>query len=68
VVVSLGMDDDALQRRLAGVETALAHLTEAVEEMAELVPEGPSARLIASHLKDAKDAFNRLLPRVGSPA
>ena len=55
------MSEDDLARRLTGVETALAHLTEAVEELTEAV--GPSAvtgGLIECHLRAAKNAFNRL--------
>lgn len=57
------MDEEELTKRLAGLELAVAHLTEAVEEIVKGLAPGtaPSSR-IESHLRDIRENFNRLVP------
>jgi uncharacterized coiled-coil protein SlyX len=59
------MDDEALAKRLALLELAVAHLTEAVEELAtSLDPSAaPKLSLIESHLRDIRENFNQVAPR-----
>ena len=56
-------DDDA--NRLTRLELAVAHLTEALEELAKpLTGDGaPSASLVGSHLRDVRRNFNPIAPR-----
>ena len=62
------MDDDVLLRRLAGLELAVAHLTEAVEELAKSLDPAttPKVSLIESHLRDIRENFNQLASRRGA--
>jgi uncharacterized coiled-coil protein SlyX len=59
------MEPDELAKRLAGIEMAIAHLTEAVEELAKVTdPEAtPSVSHIDSHLRDVRENFNRVAER-----
>jgi uncharacterized coiled-coil protein SlyX len=59
------MEDGELSRRLAGLELAVAHLTEAIEELVNAVDGGtaPSATRIRSHLRDVRENFNQVEPR-----
>ena len=59
------MEDGELSKRLAGVELAVAHLTEAIEELANAVDGGtaPSATRIRSHLRDVRENFNQVALR-----
>jgi uncharacterized coiled-coil protein SlyX len=59
------MEDGELARRLAGLELAVAHLTEAIEELVNAVDGGtaPSATRIRSHLRDVRENFNQVEPR-----
>ncbi|HLI73336.1 MAG TPA: hypothetical protein VKU86_05605 [Acidimicrobiales bacterium] len=59
------MDDDALLRRLASLELAVAHLTEAVEELAKSLDAtaSPKRSLIESHLRDIRENFNQVAAR-----
>jgi uncharacterized coiled-coil protein SlyX len=59
------MDDDALAKRLASLELAVAHLTEAVEELAKTLRPGetPVVSVIESHLRDIRENFNQVAPR-----
>jgi uncharacterized coiled-coil protein SlyX len=61
------MDDGELSKRLAALELAVAHLTEAVEELANGVDgnAAPSSTRIRSHLRDVRENFNQVAPRVG---
>jgi uncharacterized coiled-coil protein SlyX len=61
------MEDQELSRRLAGLELAVAHLTEAVEEMVKGIDgeEVPSVTRIRSHLRDVRENFNQTAPRPG---
>jgi uncharacterized coiled-coil protein SlyX len=61
------MDDGELSKRLAALELAVAHLTEAVEELAKGVDgdAAPSITRIRSHLRDVRENFNQVAPRVG---
>ena len=61
------MEDRELSRRLAGLELAVAHLTEAVEEMVDTLDgeEVPSVTRIRSHLRDVRENFNQAAPRPG---
>ena len=54
-----------LSKRLVAIETAVAHLTEALEELAKVVEPGatPSALLVASHLRDIRENFNQVARR-----
>jgi hypothetical protein len=54
-----------LSKRLVAVETAVAHLTEALEELAKVIEPGatPSASLVASHLRDIRENFNQVARR-----
>ncbi len=54
------MDDTS--KRLTCLEMAVAHLTEAVEELAKVVDPAatPSLSLIESHLRDIRENFNRV--------
>jgi len=56
-----------LSKRLAGLELAVAHLTEAVEEMAKTLDGevAPSVTRIKSHLRDVRENFNQVVPRSG---
>lgn len=58
------MEDTVLEKRFTSLELAVAHLTEAMEELAKtLDPEiGPSKSLIESHLRDIRENFNRITP------
>lgn len=57
------MDDPELAKRLAALDLAVAHLTEAVEQLARsLPPEAPAAALVRSHLRDIRENFNRVAP------
>jgi len=57
--------DDALAKRLASLELAVAHLTEAVEEMAKSLEPGahPVLSVIESHLRDIRENFNQVASR-----
>ena len=59
------MADFPLEKRLAGLELAVAHLTEAVEELARSLDPAahPSLSLIESHLRDIRENFNQIAPR-----
>jgi hypothetical protein len=53
------VDETTTEKRLTALELAVAHLTEAVEEMVTSLD--PAHRsLIESHLRDIRDNFNRL--------
>lgn len=56
------MDNEELSRRLACLELAVAHLTEAVEELAKVADASsrPSLSLVTSHLRDIRANFNRV--------
>ncbi|HTZ08021.1 MAG TPA: hypothetical protein VMB72_03050 [Acidimicrobiales bacterium] len=57
------MDDAELGKRLAALELAVAHLTEAVEELAHGLPAGaPSLALVRSHVRDIRENFNQVAP------
>jgi uncharacterized coiled-coil protein SlyX len=58
------MNEEDLSKRLAGLELAVAHLTEALEELAKVVDPSsrPSRSLISSHLHDIRENFNRVVP------
>jgi uncharacterized coiled-coil protein SlyX len=59
------MEDPVLSKRLTALELAVAHLTEAVEELAKtLGADGaPTASLVRSHLRDIRENFNQVAPR-----
>jgi uncharacterized coiled-coil protein SlyX len=59
------MDESELSRRLAGLELAVAHLTEAVEELTTTLDPGgaPSITRIRSHLRDVRENFNQVAAR-----
>ena len=59
------MDDDVLGKRLASLELAVAHLTEAVEELAKSLEPGsaPLVSVIESHLRDIRENFNKVATR-----
>jgi hypothetical protein len=59
------MEDEELAKRLAGIEMAIAHLTEAVEELAKVADPAatPSVALIDCHLRDVRENFNRVAQR-----
>jgi uncharacterized coiled-coil protein SlyX len=59
------MQDQELSKRLAALELAVAHLTEAVEELSgSLDPDGtPSVTRIRSHLRDVRENFNQVALR-----
>jgi uncharacterized coiled-coil protein SlyX len=59
------MDDGVLSKRLAALELAVAHLTEAVEELANALDgkTTPSVTRIRSHLRDVRENFNQVAPR-----
>jgi len=59
------MEDGELSKRLAGLELAVAHLTEAVEELANSLDgrAAPSITRIRSHLRDVRENFNQVAPR-----
>jgi len=59
------MEDAELSKRLAALELAVAHLTEAVEEMANSLDgeAPPSITRIKSHLRDVRQNFNQVVPR-----
>ncbi len=61
------MEDGELSKRLAGLELAVAHLTEAVEELASSLDgeAAPSITRIRSHLRDVRENFNQVAPRPG---
>jgi len=61
------MDDGELSKRLAALELAVAHLTEAVEELANTLDGKtvPSVTRIRSHLRDVRENFNQVAPRPG---
>jgi uncharacterized coiled-coil protein SlyX len=61
------MEDGELSKRLAGLELAVAHLTEAVEELADSLDgiPAPSVTRIQSHLRDVRENFNQVAPRAG---
>lgn len=56
------MEDQELSKRLAGLELAVAHLTEAVEELVKTTDTSADASLslIRSHLRDIRENFNRM--------
>lgn len=56
------MEDGELAKRLAALELAVAHLTEAVEELANSLDGGatPSITRIRSHLRDVRENFNQV--------
>ena len=60
-----GVSNAELSKRLVAIETAVAHLTEALEELAKVAEPAatPSASLVASHLRDIRENFNRVAPR-----
>ncbi len=57
------MEDEELSKRLACIELAVAHLTEAVEELVKVVDTSaaPTLSLIESHLRDIRTNFNRVV-------
>ncbi len=59
------MDDRELAKRLAALELAVAHLTEAVDELANALDgdAAPSVTRIRSHLRDVRENFNQVAPR-----
>jgi hypothetical protein len=59
------MDDDVLAKRLASLELAVAHLTEAVEELAKSLRPGetPVVSIVESHLRDIRENFNQVVSR-----
>ena len=59
------MEDGELSKRLTGLELAVAHLTEAVEELAGSLDgeAAPSITRIRSHLRDVRENFNQVAPR-----
>jgi uncharacterized coiled-coil protein SlyX len=59
------MEDGELSKRLAALELAVAHLTEAVEELANSLDgeASPSITRIRSHLRDVRENFNQVAPR-----
>ena len=61
------MEDRELSRRLTALELAVAHLTEAVEELANGLDgaAAPSITRIRSHLRDVRENFNQIAPRSG---
>jgi len=58
------MEHEELSRRLAGLELAVAHLTEAMEELVKgLDPSTKaSSSKITSHLRDIRENFNGVVP------
>ncbi|HEY5026461.1 MAG TPA: hypothetical protein VII76_15905 [Acidimicrobiales bacterium] len=61
------MEDGELSKRLAALELAVAHLTEAVDELANTLDgeAAPSITRIRSHLRDVRANFNQVAPRTG---
>ena len=59
------MDEGELSRRLTALELAVAHLTEAVEELALTLDSEatPSLTRIRSHLRDVRENFNQIAVR-----
>ncbi len=59
------MEEGELSRRLAALELAVAHLTEAVDELANGLDgdAAPSVTRIRSHLRDVRENFNQVAPR-----
>jgi uncharacterized coiled-coil protein SlyX len=59
------MEDRELSKRLAALELAVAHLTEAVEELAKSLDgeASPSSTRIRSHLRDVRENFNQVASR-----
>jgi uncharacterized coiled-coil protein SlyX len=59
------MQDHELSKRLAALELAVAHLTEAVEELSSTLDPGgaPSVTRIRSHLRDVRENFNQVALR-----
>jgi len=59
------MEDEELSKRLACIELAVAHLTEAVEELVKVLDPAktPSMSLIECHLRDIRENFNRVAAR-----
>ena len=62
-----GMEDGEVSNRLTALELAVAHLTEAVEELAGSLDGSatPSITRIRSHLRDVRANFNQVAPRLG---
>jgi uncharacterized coiled-coil protein SlyX len=62
-----GMEDAEVSNRLTALELAVAHLTEAVEELAGSLDGAttPSITRIRSHLRDVRANFNQVAPRPG---
>ena len=60
------MDDVQLTKRLTSLELAVAHLTEAIEELAKVLDPTTrsSSQLVESHLRDIRENFNQLVPRI----
>jgi uncharacterized coiled-coil protein SlyX len=61
------MENEKVSRRLAALELAVAHLTEAVEELTNSLDDepAPSVTRIRSHLRDVRENFNQVAPRLG---
>jgi uncharacterized coiled-coil protein SlyX len=59
------VEEGELARRLAALELAVAHLTEAVEELALTLDSqaAPSLTRIRSHLRDVRENFNQVAAR-----
>jgi len=58
------MENTEFEKRFTSLELAVAHLTEAMEELSKtLDPKTtPSKSLIESHLRDLRENFNRFTP------
>jgi len=61
------MEDGEIAKRLTALELAVAHLTEAVEELAGALDAkaAPSLTRIRSHLRDVRENFNQVAGRPG---
>ena len=62
------MEDDQVAKRLTALELAVAHLTEALEELAKSLDSeaAPRRSLIESHLRDIRENFNQVALRRSS--
>jgi len=62
------MENAEFEKRFTSLELAVAHLTEAMEELAKtLDPETTTSRsLIESHLRGIRENFNHHAPEKGS--
>jgi len=59
------MSEEEVSDRLTRLELAVAHLTEALEELAGVLsPAGTSSTvLVKAHLRDIRENFNRFVPK-----